>query len=108
MSVSYYTDTVVGVRLSDLGVKTSIENKKETRYDTMTGKPYEIDVKTETTTYGGLTLPGNLKDSLRYFSEDGRDIMEDEAEDGEYENPFFSRRNTRIFLWKQFGASAFR
>ena len=89
MSVSYYTNTVVGVRLSDLGVETSTENTKETRYDNKTGAPYEIDVKITKTTYGNLTLPGDLKDSLRYFSEDGRDILEDEAEDGEYENPFF-------------------
>lgn len=88
MSVSYYTDTVVGVRLSDLGVETSIENTKETRYDNKTGAPYEIDVKKTKTTYGNLTLPGDLKDSLRYFSEDGRDILEDEAEDDEYENLF--------------------
>jgi hypothetical protein len=83
MSVSYYTDNVVGVRLSDFGVKTTTVNTKATRYDTTTGAPYEIDVQTSTTTYGNLTLPGDLEESLRYFTEDGRYELEDEADEDE-------------------------
>lgn len=89
MSVSYYTHTVVGVRLSDLGVKTSIVNTTKTRFDPEDGRPYEVDVQTSTTTYGNLTLPGDLEESLRYFTEDGRFELEDEAEDDEYEDSVF-------------------
>jgi hypothetical protein len=82
MSVSYYTNTVVGIRLSsDLKIKTQSYKTKETRYNTKTGTPYEIDVTKTTTTYGNLVLPGDLKESLMYFSEDGRDILKNEDED---------------------------
>lgn len=99
MSVSYYTHTVVGVRLSDLGVKTTTVDTTKTRFDPENGRPYEVDVKTSTTTYGNLTLPGDLEESLRYFTEDGRYELEDEAE--EDENPIylgaFLEANLRFF-----------
>lgn len=96
MSVSYYANTVVGVRLSDLGVKTTTVNTTKTRFDPENGRPYVVDVKTSTTTYGNLTLPGDLEESLRYFTEDGRYELEEEEENPIYLGAFLEA-NLRFF-----------
>jgi len=70
MGVSYRSVVVAGVRFRDLKPVTRKEDVTVVRYDTITGKPYDVVIEKWYTKIGNIEIEGNLRDVLKRFCED--------------------------------------